>query len=260
MNYAKITSIYFSPRGTTKKVADTLLAAMDGKVGGIDLLKKPVKKLLSFPSDTVTIVSLPVYAGRIPALTVESLKNLKGNGTPAVAVVVYGNRDYDDALLELRDLLTDQGFCVVAAAAFIGRHSIFPQVARNRPDGGDLKEIQAFGKKCQSLLRSMEFLPSKPIEVKGNSPYRKAGKVLLKPAGNKNTCTLCGACAAICPTGAIDMKNYWKIKKKLCISCGACIRICPKNSRGYRGPIYKITSSKFVKKFSVRKDPDIFLP
>lgn len=260
MNYAKITSIYFSPRGTTKKVADTLLAAMDGKVGGIDLLKKPVKKLLSFPSDTVTIVSLPVYAGRIPALTVESLKNLKGNGTPAVAVVVYGNRDYDDALLELRDLLTDQGFCVVAAAAFIGRHSIFPQVARNRPDGGDLKEIQAFGKKCQSLLRSMEFLPSKPIEVKGNSPYRKAGKVPLKPAGNKNTCTLCGACAAICPTGAIDMKNYWKIKKKLCISCGACIRICPKNSRGYRGPIYKITSSKFVKKFSVRKDPDIFLP
>lgn len=38
-------------------------------------------------------------------------------GTPAIAVCVYGNRDYDDALIELKDAIEANGFKTVAAAA-----------------------------------------------------------------------------------------------------------------------------------------------
>ena len=66
---------------------------------------------------------------------------IHGNNTPAVAVCVYGNRDYDDALLEIKDTLNGNGFRTFAAGAFIGRHCIFPKVAEGRPDASDLEKL-----------------------------------------------------------------------------------------------------------------------
>ena len=39
-------------------------------------------------------------------------------------IAVYGNRDYDDTLLEMKDILTERGFTVIAGLAAIAQHSI----------------------------------------------------------------------------------------------------------------------------------------
>ena len=52
---------------------------------------------------------MPVYAGRIPnLLLLKYLTSVKGNDALAVPIVLFGNRNYDDALIELRDIL----YCV----------------------------------------------------------------------------------------------------------------------------------------------------
>ena len=41
----------------------------------------------------------------------------------AVPVVLFGNRNFDDGLIELRNILTEDGFMPVAGGAFVGEHA-----------------------------------------------------------------------------------------------------------------------------------------
>ena len=52
-------------------------------------------------NNVLSIIGVPVYGGRVPVEAISRLQRLKANNTPAVIVVVYGNRDYNDAILEL---------------------------------------------------------------------------------------------------------------------------------------------------------------
>ncbi|MCK7505252.1 MAG: hypothetical protein MZV70_15020 [Desulfobacterales bacterium] len=65
----------------------------------------------------------PVYSGKLPLQVLEVLQILHGNGKEATAIVVYGNRDYGIALHNMVELLSERGFRIAAAAAFIGQHS-----------------------------------------------------------------------------------------------------------------------------------------
>ena len=51
---------------------------------------------------------MTVYAGRVPALAVERLKGIKTSGVKCVIVAVYGNRAYEDALVEMQDVATER--------------------------------------------------------------------------------------------------------------------------------------------------------
>lgn len=45
---------------------------------------------------------------------------------------------------------------------------------------------------------------------------------------NKEQCIGCGACASICPVGAIEMVDGTaQINKEVCVNCGACENTCP---------------------------------
>ena len=158
-------SIFFSPRGTTKKTARAILRDFG-------------------PAEEPVLVAMPVYAGRIPQQCFEQLSaHLKGNGGPAIAVAVYGNRDYDDALTELQDLLEGNGFRVVAAGAFIGRHSIFDHVAAGRPDEADLAAMADFGRRCRAVLDA--YVPGgdhAPVAIKGSHDLPPHKRVPFHPA------------------------------------------------------------------------------
>ena len=126
----KIHTLYFSPTGTTEKIVTGIaqkIAENDGGSGTVSpidfTLPESRKKTYSFDKDSLVIAGVPVYAGRVPNVLLKFLNTLSGNQATAVAVVLYGNRDYDDALIEFKDILESNGFHVVAVGAFIGEHS-----------------------------------------------------------------------------------------------------------------------------------------
>ena len=110
---------------------------------------------LSRNKEELVLFGAPVYGGRIPPLAAKRLSRLKGNQTPAVVIVVYGNRAFEDALLELSDLVRARGFIPIAGAAFIGEHSFSTHdnpIAKARPDQADLKNAEIFGEKIKEKI------------------------------------------------------------------------------------------------------------
>ena len=260
MQFREVELVYFSATGTTRKIIETIGKTLSGKRNDHNLLLKPISDDIPIAADHLTVAAMPVYNGRLPDYCTRSLIHLKGNNTPAIAVVVYGNREYDDALLELKTTLENNGFFVIGAAAFIARHSIFPQVATDRPDANDLALVKDFTKQCVQKLATL-FSPEKftPFEVKGHFPYKEAKSVPMKPSSGED-CNLCGTCAQICPVGAISVtETETRTDENLCISCGACITACPSESRQYRGADYEKFKGKFIERFSRRKEPEFFI-
>ncbi len=254
-----ITAIYFSATYTTKRIA-TIFADGTARLLGCAATKTDVTNLIDnkpilLDDDEIVIAAMPVYAGRIPAKGAEALKSIKGNGNKAILIAVYGNREYDDALVEMQDIAEANNLKVIAAGAFIAQHSIFPQTAAGRPDESDMKAIDDFAQKCAQTILSGKACSA--INIKGNRPYKTPGNIPLKiKTGRK--CTKCGTCSKLCPTGAICPDNQRITDHDKCIRCGRCINICPRKARSFGGLLYTIASYKFNKKNRIRREPEFF--
>ena len=126
MNISSVKLVYFSPTKTTQKVLEAIANGVGNKnVEHINLTSPNSKtKIFADFIDELVILGAPVYAGRLPEEAARRISRLKGNNTPAVVVVVYGNREYEDALLELKDLAVTSGLVPIAGGAFIGEHSL----------------------------------------------------------------------------------------------------------------------------------------
>lgn len=247
----------FSPSGTTAKIADALAGFVGGGSVTHDLTVDGGESIDFKDEDDVFIFAVPVYAGRIPALAAERLQSVSGRGQKAVAIVVYGNRDYDDALVELCDIVASRGFKVVAAGAFIAQHCIFPRVATGRPDAEDIEKLASFADIIRTRIKSGEELDLN--SVKGNRPYKKAADVPLHPEVDEKKCNACAACASLCPTGAIDASDPKRTDASKCITCCRCINVCKQGARHFGGVIYKIAGWKFVRDNSRRLEPEWFV-
>ena len=250
--------VWFSATATTKYIISTIAAqfAVESVVKH-DITKSKLNDDIHISSNDLLIVGMPVYAGRIPAIAVNALNKFKGNKTPAVIACVYGNRDYDDALLEIKDILQTNNFTVISAGAFIAQHSIFPAVGASRPDEKDKEIITTFGKKSATLISSLDTVNNLPdINVKGNRPYKKHNKVPLTPKVDKK-CDKCGVCIKVCPTDAIPSFNPRITFGRQCIACARCIALCPQQARHFGGFIYNFFGKKFIKANSARKEPEV---
>ena len=258
MIISKVHLFYFSPTHTTKKIVESI-----GKGTGFpceihdltfscdDIKKYEVKK------NELTIVGIPVYGGRTPVITRDMIKNIKGDNSLVVPVVVYGNRAYEDCLLELKNMLKENSFIAIAGGAFIGEHSYTRKVGTNRPDDIDIQMAENFGKAIAEKIKNDSY--TKDIFVKGNFPYKnEMPKAVFAPVPN-DKCKDCGKCAKVCPTSAIDKNNHRNINPEKCIRCFACVRTCPFEARGFIGnPIEKILN--FLETTCTdRKEPEIFI-
>ena len=251
---SNVEKIYFSPSSTTKKVVEEISNNFNEKKEIFDLLNFNSEKV--FASDDIAIVGMPVFAGRIPKTARKRLEKIKGDNTPAIAVVNYGNAHVSDALLELVDLLKENNFNVIAAASTVSHHSIFSGVAQGRPDSSDIEKINEFAQKCIEKIESGESLTS---EIPGNRPYTDYKQLPFVVSCDDMACAFCYDCVSICPENAIPDDDPVDIDLDLCSRCTACIHICPEDARMFTGDAFEAKKPEFEKANSERKDPEFYL-
>ncbi|HUW06410.1 MAG TPA: 4Fe-4S binding protein [Williamwhitmania sp.] len=262
----RIGILYFSPTNTTKKICKAIALGMGAEVP-VDLNITNLDfrtKLSSNPNallDNIDhiIIGAPVYTGKLPIPVIECLKALNGNGKECTTVVVYGNRDYGIALYHMVEILTNNGFSIKAAGAFIGQHSysdIVP-VAIGRPDNTDLEKACNFG---IDSLNTSNYLSLKDILVQRDMFSKSKNYTPIIPAFKSEKCSFCGACSKRCPINIISPEtgNFMNQEaKKKCLGCMACVSIC-KNKARFVKPniIMKLVLKILLKKPSVyRQEP-----
>lgn len=273
INNYSINAMYFSPTGTTEKIVKKISMKLSdcmkspGEVKYIDFTSlEERKKSVYFGSNNIVILGVPVYAGRVPNVLLKYLNTIKSEGAMAVAAVVYGNRNYDDALIELKDILELNGFVVIAAGAFIGEHSFSKVLGGGRPDEADLYSADSFAEKvCEKIMCGKE---NPTFAVPGKRPYgpyyrpkNTQGCYVdirkVKPRMGNN-CIDCKLCVELCPMGSINYENV-SLLDDICIKCGACIKKCPVNAKHFDDKDYLRHKEELELEFALRREPEFYL-
>ena len=306
----RVRGMYFSGTGTTETIVRAVAAGLAGKFAQTDTAISAEKspdidftppdtrmKAYRFDDRDIIVFGVPVIAGRVPNVLLPFLSTLEGDGAIAIPVVLYGNRNFDDALIELRDILEEQGFHTIAAAAFIGEHSFSRILAAGRPDEKDLGIAEQFaaaaGEKLLGFIREAQrqalalrggrdpspeqileqlrtaLEDAGPVPVEGEEPLRPYYKprdrqgnfiniLKVKPKLNEAKCTKCGICADICPMGSIA-KDAPGIVSGICIKCCGCEKKCPEGALYFDDPGYLYHKEELELGYPQRKEPALFL-
>ena len=248
----KIHQIIFSPTGGTQRANEILCQGMDKECVVTDLCVKAADiRLPNIQEDDLAVIAMPVFAGRVPALAVERLRMVNPNSAKCVVVAVFGNRAYDDALLEMQGVATEMGFRVIAAVA---EHSIIRKYGKGRPDADDEQTLRQFG---ADIVKKAESNDCTMPQVPGNRPYKKGGKV-PQPKGRRG-CNHCGVCASQCPVDAIPLSDPKTVDSAKCISCMKCVSVCPTGARGI-GVVMNFLATQGLKKVcATRKGNKLYI-
>ncbi len=267
MSPENLTLLYFSPTSTTQITLKEIAKGIGKRVvASIDITDPGIRNKTApeFKNDLV-LIGAPVYGGRLPKEAAGYFKKIKASSSLAVLIVLYGNREFEDALLELKDIAVDSGFAAIAAAAFIGEHSFTNHeflIALNRPDKKDLGKAFSFGKSIKGLIENFDLVSDMgPVEVPGNFPYKKGTSFGTFPVMDvTQECDHCGICVDACPNNAIDENDNYSCLDELCIYCCACIKACPQKARVLKNGPIKDKAKWLSQNCALRKEPEIFLP
>lgn len=245
----KTVLVYFSATGNTKACLEAMAKAVSDSFETIDLTLPANVRPCRFAKDDLVLFGAPVYAGRTPTVARQRLEQMQGDGTLCLVVASYGNRHYDDALLELADMAEAQGFVVKGGAAVIGRHT-YGEIQVSRPDADDLAACASFAKEALAQ-------PDHPIAIPGNRPYRDGGSGgRFRPLTN-DACVQCGLCVRNCPVAAIA--EDCRTVADCCIACFRCIRSCPASAKHTDTPAYNEFAAEFTQRLKQRRENEFFL-
>lgn len=281
MSYAQIV---FSPTGGTARVADILTKNWSA-IEKIDLSKAETDfSEYKFTPEDIVLIAMPSFGGLAPKPAIDRLSQISGNGAKGIVVAVYGNRAYEDTLVQMQDTAEKSGFHVIAGVSAVAEHSIIRQYAAGRPNQSDVDQLSSFAAKIADKIsgksfkdnslkdkspenKSLEdkFPEEKPLEDKisklvlpGNRPYKKAGGVSLVPKCT-SSCTSCGLCAKACPVQAINLNNPQVTDGNQCISCMRCVSLCPENARKVNSVMTSAAALAIKKACSEKKENELFI-
>lgn len=249
-----IVQVVFSPTGGTQKVADIITGEWKEPVKRIDLSDAGADfSAVSLEADDLALIAVPSFGGRVPEVAVQRLEQIRGNRARCAVVCVYGNRAYEDTLLELSDAAEKSGFRVIAGVSAVAEHSIVHEYAAGRPDEQDREELRSM---AQKILEKVQSGSDAALQIPGNRPYKKAGGGLVPKADHK--CNACGLCAEKCPVQAIPRENPRETDGKKCISCMRCVSICPQKARKVNAAMAAVAAMAIKKACEERKSCELF--
>lgn len=273
MKITSVQAVFFSPTGSTSRVAHLLTEALSVALA-VPLREWDITRPFArretneFAPDELTVVASPTYAGRLPNKILPFFESgLRGSGTPAVPVVTFGNRSFQDALSELSGVLRGNGFVPVGGAAMVSRHVFSGKLAPGRPDADDLAALKRFAAELAARLRDEEA--PVPVTVPGNDPpgpyYTPLGadgqpaKFLKAKPQTRESCVRCGKCAAACPMGSIDPEAPFQVTG-VCIKCQACVRGCPLGAKYFDDPAFLSHVAMLEQNYTAAKENVFVLP
>ena len=273
MKTNRVWAVYFTGTQTTSKVVEKLADELAGRLGCDRLtydfsLPQARTEPMEFSAGDLVVFGTPVIAGRVPNVLLKYLADIRGNGALGVPVVLYGNRNYDDALIELRDIMEAGGIRTVAAGAFIGEHSFSKVLGAGRPDEQDMAKVSGFAEDIFNKISSADSFEM--IEVKGTpkpysgyyQPRDRQGVHIdirkVKPKTDESRCIKCGKCAKICTMGSIDAEDFSKVTG-ICIKCCACIKRCPAGAKYYDDKGYLYHQHELEQQWVRRAEPETFI-
>ncbi|MCH4887657.1 4Fe-4S dicluster domain-containing protein [Acidaminobacter sp. JC074] len=272
----KLHLIYFSPSGTTKKTVKNIAEGMSlDEVEEIDMLDK-CNREKSYEFDENDLVILGMMTGtRLYGLPEEIFNTLKGNNTPFVSVVMFGNGYYGNSLILMKREMESRGFKMVAGGAFIGQSSLNPNIASGRPDAKDKAIHLDFGHQIYDKVivnKKLSFDHSLSIDYSRDDTFTKVkcalgthtpGVSVVMPKfmnelsiGDK--CVGCKKCEKRCPVGAIDIDSM-TIDRDKCIMCAACINGCPVKAIQMESKKLKKMMTKLETTRSIRREPVVHI-
>ncbi len=270
----RVVAMYFSPTDTTKKVVKEIAGILADHLKceqiDVDFTLPTVRESVQiFRKKDLVVFGTPVYAGRVPNILLKYIHTVQGGGALAVPVVLFGNRNYDDALAELQALLGEDGFLPVAAGAFVGEHSFSRILGAGRPDEKDMAVIREFAENIYKKLENGGMPESfQPLEVGGEYPSkgyyqprdRQGNPVDIRKVKPKTSeaCDDCKLCAKVCPMGSISYDNVREFTG-ICIKCGSCIKKCPSGAKYYDAESYLYHQHELEEEYTRRAEPSLFL-
>lgn len=250
----KLYSITFSPTGTSQFVAEKIAEAFNSIPEHIDICNE-IHEEIHIEQQSVCIFSVPCYGGRVPQVAINRLSHIHARGATAIICVTYGNRAFEDALLELADCVESTGFNVIAGCAIIGEHNIMHIYGTGRPNPSDQKEIEQFSNKViEKINAGLKNRPAFP----GNRPYKEYHVAQTEILVDKGACINCGQCALMCPTQAIS-KDGLQFDRNACINCMRCIELCPKKCRSISDEFVSALIQKVGKACESPKENQFYL-
>ena len=228
--------VVFSPCKGTLRAAQSLAGGLGGDVKEWNLTTPAAREAFcaskkTFGPEELVILAFPVYGGRIPRLGADIFAMLSGSQTPAILMVVYGNRHYDDALLEIQREAEKKGFVAVAAVAAVAEHTMARTVAASRPDAADAAKLKGIGGQLAAAVAKMPSAAGVAFTAPGEEPYRRPTHKTPYAPETTAACNQCGTCVAVCPNGAIPKDAPNTTSVDLCIICSACVGACPEKAR-----------------------------
>ena len=274
MNITAVKAVYYSATGNTEAVVTRIAKRIAERLGvsveSYDFtLPENRTQLQNFGPSELVVFGTPVYAGRVPNKMLPAVQTLfKGDGTLAVPVVTFGNRNFDNGLIELRNELEHNGFHTIAGAGVACSHVFSDQIASGRPDEEDWKILDDFADRAAEKAGSLTEIPA-PVQVRGDDPvgpyYTPLGTdgkpavfLKAKPLTRMDACDQCGICAKVCPMGSISAEDPSQVTG-ICIKCQACVKKCPQHAKYFDDAAFLSHVSMLEQNYTRRAETEVFI-